>query len=192
MEWLGVSSLILTACVVILSLTVLSLARQIGVLHERTQPMASRLQVPVIQEGDTLSDIELPLGLSSSAGVTLLFVATSCPICRLLHGEFAKLMRTQTDEQAFWVFPMDRQQAINEYAHTHGLPKTNVFVSSVLASQCAVTKTPTLVRLQRSDDDWRIVLRRPIDRVQQLAGLMVNPLPQQGDTISPTMMGARA
>ena len=92
MLWLGLSSLVLAVCVVVLAIMLLSIARQIGVLHERTQPMASRLQTMEVQEGDALEGLELPVQAEQSVEVALLFVSTACPVCRSLHGSFAELL----------------------------------------------------------------------------------------------------
>jgi hypothetical protein len=179
MEWLGVSSLVLTACVVALGFILLSLAQQIGVLHERTQPMASGLKTKTVQEGDAVVDIAPPISPSQGAVVTLLFVATTCPVCRLLHGAFIEWVTGHPSEHGYWVFPMDKQQAIDEYT------------GSLLATQCGVTRTPTLVRLQYSDKNWRLLLRQPIDRVQELSGRLTASEPEFDDR-SVMIRGAQA
>ena len=188
MLWLGLSSLVLAVCVVVLAIMLLSIARQIGVLHERTQPMASRLQTMEVQEGDALEGLELPVQAEQGVEVTLLFVSTACPVCRSLHGSFAELMAVDVVKNGYWVFPMDDPQSIKDYARTHQIPSSKLLPHARLASQCAVTKTPTLVRLRYFDDNWRLLLRRPIDRAQQLPGLLApssanvatTPMPVRG------------
>lgn len=191
MEWLGVSSLVLTACVVALGFILLSLAQQIGVLHERTQPMASGLKTKTVQEGDAVVDIAPPISPSQGAVVTLLFVATTCPVCRLLHGAFIEWVTGHPSEHGYWVFPMDKQQAIDEYTGSFDLPEALVIASSLLATQCGVARTPTLVRLQYSDKNWRLLLRQPIDRVQQLSGRLTASEPEFDDR-SVMIRGAQA
>lgn len=180
MAVLGLSSLLLTALVIVLALVLVSLARQIGVLHERTQPMSSLTTAATIQEGDTLNEVELPLSASNGDVVTLLFVATSCPVCAALHGTYAEVMARGGVELGYWVFPMDTQQAIDVYCDSHGLPSDQLLISSSLAARCAVTTTPTLVRLQYFDNNWRLLLRRRIQQPRQLYALLQNPAAEIG------------
>ena len=96
MLWLGLTSLALAICVVVLGIMLWSIARQIGVLHERTQPLASRQQTLDVQQGDALEGLVLPLEARQGLEVTLLFVATACPVCRSLHGTYAELIAADT------------------------------------------------------------------------------------------------
>jgi hypothetical protein len=86
---------------------------------------------------------------------------------------------------------MDKQQAIDEYTGSFDLPEARVIASSLLATQCGVTRTPTLVRLQYSDKNWRLLLRQPIDRVQQLSGRLTASEPEFDDR-SVMIRGAQA
>lgn len=175
MALLGLSSLVLTTLVVVLSLVMASLARQIGVLHERTQPMASRTTAATIHEGDIVNNVELPGSASSGDVATLLFVATSCQVCAALHRTYAELTARGGVDHGYWVFPMDTQEAIDVYSDSHGLPSDQLLISSSLAASCAVTSTPTLVRLQYSDNNWRMLLRRRIQQPRQLYALLQSP-----------------
>lgn len=172
MLWLGLTSLALAICVVVLGIMLLSIARQIGVLHERTQPLASRQQTLDVQQGDALEGLVLPLEARQGLEVTLLFVATACPVCRSLHGTYAELIATDTAKNGLWVFPMDNPQVVEDYTSTHQIPGSRCLTDPQVATRCAVTKTPTLVCLQYSDDNWRLMLRQPIDRAQQLARVL--------------------
>ena len=172
MLWLGLTSLALAICVVVLGIMLLSIARQIGVLHERTQPLASRQQTLDVQQGDALEGLVLPLEARQGLEVTLLFVATACPVCRSLHGTYAELIAADTAKNGLWVFPMDNPQVVEDYASTHQIPGSRCLTDPQVAKRCAVTKTPTLVCLQYSDDNWRLMLRQPIDRAQQLARVL--------------------
>ena len=89
MAWLVLSSVLLAIFVLALSLVTFSLARQIGVLHERTQPVASELRTVAVEEGAMLEKLDVPAHQSVET-VSLLFVTTSCPVCRMLHATFSE------------------------------------------------------------------------------------------------------
>ena len=118
---------------------------------------------------ETLEGLVLPLEARQGLEVTLLFVSTACPVCRSLHGTYAELIATDTAEKWTLVFPMDNLQVVEDYTNTHQIPGSRCLTDPQVATRCTVTKTPTLVCLQYSDDNWRLMLRQPIDRAQQLA-----------------------
>ena len=90
MTWLVLSSVLLAIFIVALSIVTFSLARQIGVLHERSQPVASELRTAPVGEGTKLERLNIPVDNSVDT-VSLLFVATGCPLCRMLHPPFSVL-----------------------------------------------------------------------------------------------------
>ena len=77
------STVFIAIFVIVLSVVMFSLARQIGVLHERTQPMASDLRPVRSKEGEILRGLDVPEDTVDTDSVMLLFVATNCPICRV-------------------------------------------------------------------------------------------------------------
>ena len=94
MEPLVISQVILWLVVVVLALTVLALARQIGVLHERVAPLgalATKTAVGVGQPAPRFDVIDLagrPLRIGGERpdrrSQLLLFVSPSCPMCKKL------------------------------------------------------------------------------------------------------------
>jgi methylamine dehydrogenase accessory protein MauD len=94
MEPLVVSQIVLWIVVVVLALTVMALARQIGVLHERVAPLgalSTRTAVEVGQPAPQFDVIDLAgrplhIGGASADGRSqlLLFVSPSCPMCKKL------------------------------------------------------------------------------------------------------------
>ncbi len=91
---LTVAVVLLGAIVVVLSITVLALARQVGVLHERVAPAGALLNGAGPGVGESSPRLEvhglagnaITLGgpLAPGKAVLLLFVAQTCPICKKL------------------------------------------------------------------------------------------------------------
>lgn len=80
--------------VIVLALTVLALARQVGILHERVAPAGALLsragpgvgEAAPRMEVHTLAGTALTLGgaLARGRALLMLFVSPACPICRKL------------------------------------------------------------------------------------------------------------
>ena len=89
-----ISMWLLWAVVIILALTVLALARQVGVLHERVAPAGALLNGAGPGVGETAPRIEtralagnaLIVGstLPKGRALLMLFVSQACPICKKL------------------------------------------------------------------------------------------------------------
>ena len=171
MVWLVLSSVLLAICIVALSIVTFSLARQIGVLHERSQPVASELHTVPVDEGAVLERLDIP-GDHSLFTVTLLFVATGCPLCRMLHTTFWALKENHRVLGAYWVFAGDTPEAVGAYAAEHDIAVESVLVEPRLALQCAVINTPTLVLLRRDNQGWQLQARRSVTSARQLQTLM--------------------
>jgi thiol-disulfide isomerase/thioredoxin len=171
MAWLVLSSVLLAICVIALSFVTFSLARQIGVLHERSQPVASELRTVPVDEGAMLERLAIPEEHSVDT-VSLLFVATGCPLCRMLHTTFSMLKEKHKALGAYWVFAGDKPESVGAYAAEHGIAAASVLVEAQLAVQCAVINTPTLVVLQRDNQGWQLQARRSITSSRQLQTLM--------------------
>ena len=94
MEALAVSQVLLWILVVALSLVVLGLARQIGVLHERVAPLGALTTRTAVGIGDhapefdvqDLAGRKLHIGGRRADGRSqlLLFVSPTCPMCKKL------------------------------------------------------------------------------------------------------------
>ena len=92
MTALVIWQIILTVLVVALSVTLLALARQIGVLHERMAPIGAQEARPGLDVGQTvprlvmhtLDDAPVVVGEALAPGQRqlLLFVAPECPVCK--------------------------------------------------------------------------------------------------------------
>ena len=90
MSLVATSELLLWAAVAVLSLTVVALARQIGVLHERIAPVGALKIDAGITVGTpapaialtTLTGAPVLIGGARQRGQLLLFVAPRCPVCK--------------------------------------------------------------------------------------------------------------
>lgn len=90
MGLVATSQILLWAAVIVLSLTVVALARQIGVLHERIAPMGALKIDAGITVGKpaprmtlkTLAGATVELGGTQLRHQLLLFVAPGCPVCK--------------------------------------------------------------------------------------------------------------
>jgi len=94
MEALLVSNIILWIVVIALSLLVLALARQVGILHERVAPAGALLPTTGPKVGElttplelkTLSGSQLTIGGAGSSRLAtfILFISPTCPVCKSL------------------------------------------------------------------------------------------------------------
>ena len=151
-----------------LGLVTLSLARQIGVLHERTAPVGGLLQ-KARREAANVNRIDLdavrvataagfagPLRrLSTSRAIALLFVSNECAVCKsLLPGYEAALRRYEA--LPLVLVGGAASNDVGSFAELHGLRPEWVLASTELAVTLQVMQTPTLVLL---DPDGRLLER---------------------------------
>lgn len=136
MTFLMASQILLWLVVIALSLTVLALARQVGVLHERVAPAGALLNGAGPGVGEQSPRLEvLAMGgnaitvggkLAPGRALLLLFVSQTCPICKKLIPialDFARSERLQVlfvgdadlDEQKKLIdkFGIDAQRFVN-------------------------------------------------------------------------------
>ena len=102
------SVIVLWIIVVVLSLVVYALMRQIGVLHERVFPAGALMTTtgPVVGEAvaeldlRTWSGSKLHLGGINSSGIStlILFVSPSCPVCKTLLPYLDSVQREEARE----------------------------------------------------------------------------------------------
>ncbi len=137
----------------------LSLARQIGVLHERTAPVGGLLQQARREAGkvdrvdldavrvDTAAGFAGSLRLlSKDRALALLFVNEECAVCKsLLPGYAAAVRRYQA--LPLVLVGGAASTALANFANRHGLPPERVLASADLAVSLQVMQTPTLALL---------------------------------------------
>ena len=94
MTFLMASQILLWVAVIALSLTVLALARQVGVLHERVAPAGALISAagPGVGEQSPRMEVLTMAGnavtvgakLTHGSALLMLFVSQTCPICKKL------------------------------------------------------------------------------------------------------------
>jgi methylamine dehydrogenase accessory protein MauD len=133
---ISISLCLLWAVVLVLAMTVLALARQVGVLHERVAPAGALLSGTGPGVGETSPQLEvhamagnaITIGgkLASGRALLMMFVSNTCPICKKLipvAQDFAKAERLDvlyvgdgelTDQrQLISRFEMDDRRFVN-------------------------------------------------------------------------------
>jgi methylamine dehydrogenase accessory protein MauD len=101
-----ISQLLLWACVIVLAIAVLALARQVGVLHERIAPVGALAISRGPQPGEaapripaeTLAGGSLTIGGQQPPGrmQLLFFVAPTCPVCKNLLPTAKRFAETES------------------------------------------------------------------------------------------------
>lgn len=129
-EALLISNILLWVLVIVLSLVVLALARQVGVLHERVAP-AGALQPT---EGPKVGEVTKAMALTSLDGrsVTVggardngrstfvLFISPTCPVCKSLVPTAKSLARKESSRIEL-VFASDGDNRDEHVAYTKDL-----------------------------------------------------------------------
>jgi methylamine dehydrogenase accessory protein MauD len=106
-----ISLALLWSVVIVLTLTVLALARQVGVLHERLAPAGALLNASGPGVGERSPRIELRAmagnlvtvggSLPRGKALLMLFVSATCPICKKLIPVAQDFARTERLEVLF-------------------------------------------------------------------------------------------
>lgn len=176
MVWLLVSDLALLVVIGGLAVVVLVLARQIGVLHERTAPAGALLQRAGEVKRIDLAELQVEnlVGetlnlqrMSSGQGLSLLFVGPDCPVCRSLLPHFEPNFADLTTV-CCWVGNAQPKAEQMLYADRHGLDKARYLVTPQLGINLQVMQIPTLVIV---DTDGNVVVREKLRGPKQLAQL---------------------
>jgi methylamine dehydrogenase accessory protein MauD len=174
--WLLLSDVALLVVVGGLAVVVLVLARQIGVLHERTAPAGALMQKAGEVERLDLAGLQVEnlagealdlQHVSEGRGLSLLFVGPDCPVCGSLLPGYESML-ADLSFVCCWVGnaqPMSEQMA---YADRHGLDKTRYLVTPQLGINLQVMQTPTLVIV---DAGGNVVVREKLRGPKQLAAL---------------------
>jgi methylamine dehydrogenase accessory protein MauD len=152
-EVLAVSQVLLWIVVVALAVTVFALARQIGVLHERSAPLGALEtdhgpgvgdKAPVFELRD-LQGEPLTLGGLTQSGkdLLLLFLSPSCPMCNKLLPAVKSLYRQeQRGLDVVLVSDGAEKRAHEEFVRRYQLNGIRYVVSSTVGITFQVGKIP--------------------------------------------------
>jgi len=159
----------------VLAVVVFSLARQIGILHERTAPAAlvkgapAALQPGQILEAANITNLSgehLQINGTAPQKSALLFISADCPICRSVLPAFARVVdEPSSDLRGFWVGDGLDVDGFGHYAATHGIDPERALLSQELGLKLGIRELPALVVL---DCDNRLLLRQVLNGPSQL------------------------
>ncbi len=176
---LAISQIALWIVVVILSATVLALARQIGVLHERIAPMGAL----TIDKGPKIGDAAPIFDLADLNGRTvtvggpsanalstmLMFVSPTCPVCKKL----LPIVKSIAESEAGWlrvVFTSDGDDpAQREFVARHRLEPFPMVLSSELGLTYRVSKLPYAVLI---DEEGRVRAKGLVNTREHLESII--------------------
>lgn len=177
MEGMLISQIFLWVVVVLLSLVVWALARQIGVLHERLAPVGALVTDRGLQVGETapvltVEDLQggtVVIGDKRSDGrdLLLLFVAPGCPICKKLLPVVKAFVRQERGTEVVLAGDGAREQH-ERYIKEHGLESLRFVISAQIGLIFRVGKLPYAVLL---DQDGVVRARGLVNSREHLESL---------------------
>jgi methylamine dehydrogenase accessory protein MauD len=166
MTALLISNIVLWALVIALSLVVLALARQVGVLHDRIAPTGALMLAKGLSVGQaapivTVPDLDgqtLQIGAAraDNRSTLVLFISPTCPVCKVL---LPVLKASQRSEQAWLhiVLASDGEMPAHvEFRKRNGLAPFPYVLSPALGIAYQINRLPYAVLL----DERGIVLAR--------------------------------
>ena len=146
-----------------LVVVVLSLARQVGILHERLSPAGLAQQRESIQPGDRFPETTLDaiggetVTLGASGNPTAcLFVTADCPICKSVLPAFtAWLAEAGSHIEAVWIadgMPGNDGQIPDyaQYADAQSIDPARLLISQELGMKLGVRQIPALAVINDS------------------------------------------
>ena len=165
-----------------LAVVVLSLARQVGILHERLTP-AGMTRSREIQVGEVvpLQSTEGTVSISGAApeiagrNTALLFMSQECPICRSVLPAFDDAV-AGSGFGAYWIAdgmpgPSGQMPDYERYADEQRLDPDRLLVSQELGLALGVSQIPALVLI---DAEQRLLVREVLSGPRQVAGLLAD------------------
>jgi methylamine dehydrogenase accessory protein MauD len=153
---LMVSYVILWVLVIVLSLLVVALARQVGVLHERVAPAGALMPISGPKAGEmtevmSLTDLTgqaLAIGGADEKGFAtlILFISPTCPVCKSLVPT-ARSLASHEGKRMRLVFASDGDKIEQHVAYVRDLDIEDYpyIVSEPLGLAYAVSKLPFAV-----------------------------------------------
>jgi methylamine dehydrogenase accessory protein MauD len=171
-----VSQALLWCVVIVLSVVVLALARQIGVLHERIAPVGALAMGQGPQPGEAAPRLVAPTLAGTNAVIggaradrrpqLLFFVAPSCPVCKQLLPT-ARLVAEAEQAAMLLVGDGDHRQHRN-MAERHGIALGDLVNSAEVGQVYRVGKLPHAVLI---DIDGTIVAQGLVNTREHLESL---------------------
>lgn len=173
MTALYVSTVLLWLAVGVLALLVLALARQVGVLHERVAPLGALMldQGPKVGERAPLFEVRDLFGRPARLGglrerpLLLLFVSSTCPVCKKILPIALRLAREENLDLA--LIGDEREQDLRWLAQ--GLAGVQVLNAPEVGQAYKVGKIPYAVLI---DPEGVIRAKGLVNNREHLESLM--------------------
>jgi len=173
MAWLAVSTAGQIVVILLLTFAVISLARQIGVLHERTAPASLERKTTTLNVGEvfpgmdvqTLAGEQISLGGTQARWLALLFVAADCPICRSVLPAYMDCLDRAGNIRGLWVGDGMGLATFERYAQENGLEPHAFVVSQELGLLLGIRALPAIAVF---DNNSRILAQQVVNGPRQL------------------------
>lgn len=186
--WLTVAVIVQFIVIAGLALVVLSLARQVGILHERTAPagLTTRPADP-LAIGASLAAMQLTtltggsLLLAPGARqetTTLLFVSADCPICRSVLPTYQQTLGKIAQLDGWWVGDGSDAGRFTEYVDAQAIAPERALQSQELGLQLGIRELPALVALA---PDNRLLVREVLTGPRALESVLSQLANPQGE-----------
>ncbi|BFM08053.1 thioredoxin-like domain-containing protein [Halioxenophilus aromaticivorans] len=154
-NFLVISNAILWLAVIVLSLMVYALIRQVGILYERVAPAGALAinksitvgeQSPKLSVKNEVTAAPLAIGASGSAKSQLLFFASpSCPVCKTLMPIAKSAAKAERSWLDLIVATDAENNELHNYIQAQELGGTTVVNSELLGKTFGVSKLPYAV-----------------------------------------------
>lgn len=156
LEALVASNIVLWILVVALSLLVLALSRQVGILHERVAPAGALMPTSGPKVGElteeialkSIHDQSLTVGGTSASGLAsfILFISPTCPVCKSLVPTAKSLVSSESHRmQLLFASDGDELEQHQRYAKDLDLDDYSYVRSEALGRAFEVSKLPFAV-----------------------------------------------
>ncbi|MDA0279086.1 MAG: hypothetical protein O3C29_01375 [Proteobacteria bacterium] len=156
LEALLVSTIVLWILVVVLSLLVLALSRQVGILHERVAPAGALMPTNGPKVGELTQEISLKsihdealiIGGASTGNLAsfILFISPTCPVCKSLVPTAKSLVNSERNRmQLLFASDGDALEQHQRYTKDLDLGDYPYVLSEALGRAFEVSKLPFAV-----------------------------------------------
>lgn len=156
LEALAVSNVVLWVLVIILSLLVLALTRQVGILHERVAPAGALMPTSGPKVGElteelslqSIHDRSLTIGGNNLDGLSsfILFISPTCPVCKSLVPTAKSLVSSEGKRmQLLFASDGDALEQHLRYAKDLDIEDYDYVLSEALGRTFEVSKLPFAV-----------------------------------------------
>jgi methylamine dehydrogenase accessory protein MauD len=154
-----VSYFLLWSWVCVEAISIVALARQIGILHERLGPVGARTMNPGPRIGQPAPAVEatdingrsVSLGATHGARTLMVFISTQCSTCAEIMPTLRTLYRTESRDLEIMLISADGSELVGRaYARQHDVAALPFVVSSELAKLFQVGLSPYAVMIDRT------------------------------------------